>query len=133
MHEIKFNGLVFVSTAIHVDFSPPTGKLVYEVVEGAGSLEVCLVLANVGSFNKNSTLNTPVTVHLTTIQTDQTLYKPGEFDSSIRLCIYYDNFNCISFESILASFYVHVSVMLLVYSIASNCIPYHSSWHMHWL
>ena len=76
-----------MSAAIHVDFSPPTGKLVYEVVEGAGSLEVCLVLANVGSFNKNSTLNTPVTVHLSTIQTAQTLYKPGEFDSSIWLCI----------------------------------------------
>lgn len=63
--------------AIHVDFSLPPGKLTYEVVESAGNLEVCLELANVGSYNRNSTLNTPVSVHLSTIQIDHTMYEQG--------------------------------------------------------
>lgn len=42
----------------------------YKVAEAEGNLKVCLVLANVGSYNPNSTLTTPVSVNLSTLQTD---------------------------------------------------------------
>ena len=65
-----------------MDFSPPPGKLVYEVLEGAGSLEVCVVLANTGSYDANHTLTTSVSVHVSTIQRNKTAYEMGETTQS---------------------------------------------------
>ena len=65
--------------AVHVDFLLPPGKLTYEVAEGEGSLEVCLVLANIGSYGLDQTLNTSVIVHLSTIQTDNTTHEVGQY------------------------------------------------------
>lgn len=72
--------LVFSFSGIHLDFSPPTGKVKYEVLENAGSLEVCLTLANVGSYDSTVNLDTPVTVKLTAIETatKATTYPPGQ-------------------------------------------------------
>lgn len=64
-------------TAIHVDFSLPAGNMGYKVQEAGSNLEVCLVLANVGSYSLNATLTTPVSVHLSTLQTNNTLYEQG--------------------------------------------------------
>ena len=75
---IHFNYDNNYCAAIHVDFSPPPGKLTYEVIESAGSLQVCLVLANVGSYDVNATLDIPVSVHLSTLtQENTTMYDPG--------------------------------------------------------
>ena len=64
-------------SAIHMDFALPPGKLVYEVLESESDLQVCLILANVGSFDPSSSLNVSVLVHLSTIQTGQSLYEQG--------------------------------------------------------
>lgn len=50
----------------------------YEVLEGASSLEVCLVLANTGSYDVNHTLATSVSVHLSTVQRNNTSYEMGK-------------------------------------------------------
>lgn len=66
-------------SAIHVDFSLPAGEMAYKVAEAGSSLEVCLVLANVGSYSLNATLTTPVSVHLSTLQINNTLYEQGYY------------------------------------------------------
>lgn len=75
-----------------MDFSPPPGQLIYEVIEGAGDLEVCLVLANVGSYDINASLETPVSVHITTTQSEinHTMHEPGKHESvsSMVHCTY---------------------------------------------
>ena len=65
-------------TAIHIDFSPPIGSRTYQVVESAGYLNVCLFLANVGSYDHTATLPVPVTVKLSTKQTKTTFLPPGK-------------------------------------------------------
>ena len=74
-----FSLLLFIG--IHLDFSPPAGKMSFEVKEGAGNLEVCLVLANTGSYDTSATLTTPVTVSLSTyvLEANSTSYAPGQF------------------------------------------------------
>ena len=69
-------------SAIHVDFALPPGKLAYEVLESDSSMEVCLVLANVGSFDLTSSLDIPVFVHLSTVPTGHTFYEQGQYSSN---------------------------------------------------
>ena len=64
--------------AIHIDFSPPIGELEYVVSEGDGDLEVCLTLANVGSYTSGMTLTTEVTVQLSTTVTVLTFLPRGK-------------------------------------------------------
>ena len=60
-----------------MDFALVPGKLVYEVLESESNLQVCLVLANVGSFDLTSSLNVSVFVHLSTVHAGHTLYEQG--------------------------------------------------------
>ena len=70
-----------------MDFSPPLGKVAYEVVESAGSLEVCLVLANVGSYDVTSTLNTPVSVQLSTVPLNSIIHEQGKGIYTLTECV----------------------------------------------
>ena len=52
--------------AVHVDFTLPAGRKTYQVGENKRRLEVCLTLANVGSYSTDHSLAESVTVKLAT-------------------------------------------------------------------
>ena len=52
------------STAIHLEFATAPGETSFCGSEKTGSAEICLRLANVGSYDSNDTLEENVTVHL---------------------------------------------------------------------
>ena len=53
----------------------PTGRLMYEIEEDVGYVEVCLTLVN------EAVLRTSVNVTLTPVPTNSTIFARGELDS----------------------------------------------------